>query len=425
MAPKFLLPLDLIRYAPLLSEDRRVLRRWLAVAAALLLHAGLIAALIQLRVGGPPLEPEAIRVTVVFEPAQSPPVADMPSPRTPAIKSPPALAARPPTPAPSVPQAKAAEAPAARAAPSPPAAPAPTEPSQALKAPAPPTQAPAHSVAGRATMTAPETREIVPPSPYLPYTPAQREALDKSFFVGRDDYSLEVAQQAIHRSARSKPATPLTAAHREKLQKEFHTGVNDNGGAPAREKEVNVAAAASKHAPALTAREWDKLSQIYRVGQSSLADKVAYEAIHQSALSVHIALADQQKALEAMYHPGTGTGSRSNVGVVPSRTEARLLEQKDPELPADLSDRAFSFDVAARLSVGVDGSVAAVVLAGPTPEPYLNQALIAALQKWRFYPAVEGGKPVISTVEIRFTISAPSVATDKKGRVSPEHGISA
>jgi TonB family protein len=281
------------------------------------------------------------------------------------------------------------------------------------------------SVSGRATMTAPQTREIVPPSPYLPYTPAQREALDKSFFVGRDDYSLEVAQQAIHRSARSKPATPLTAAHREKLQKEFHTGVNDNGGAPAREKEVNVAAAASKHAPALTAREWDKLSQIYRVGQSSLADKVASEAIHQSALSVHIALADQQKALEAMYHPGTGTGSRSNVGVVPSRTEARLLEQKDPELPADLSDRAFSFDVAARLSVGVDGSVAAVVLAGPTPEPYLNQALIAALQKWRFYPAVEGGKPVISTVEIRFTISAPSVATDKKGRVSPEHGISA
>jgi hypothetical protein len=424
MAPKFLLPLDLIRYAPLLSEDRRVLRRWLAVAAALLLHAGLIAALIQLRVGGPPLEPEAIRVTVVFEPAQSPPVADMPSPRTPAIKSPPALAARPPTPAPSVPQAKAAEAPAARAAPSPSAAPAPTEPSQALKAPAPPTQAPAHSVAGRATMTAPETREIVPPSPYLPYTPAQRGALDKSFFVGRDNYSLEVAQQAINRSARSKPAAPLTAAQREKLQKDFHTGVNDNGGAPAREKEVNVAAAASKHAPALTAREWGKLSQIYRVGQSSLADKVAAEAIHQSALSVHIALADRQKELEAIYHPGSW--SRSTIGPASGgRTEARLLEQKDPELPADLTDRAFSFAVAARLGVGVDGAVAEVVLAEPTPEPYLNQALVVALQRWRFYPAVDAGKPVASTVEIHFTISAPGVAIDKKGRAIPERSIGA
>jgi len=60
---------------------------------------------------------------------------------------------------------------------------------------------------------------------------------------------------------------------------------------------------------------------------------------------VHIALADQQRALEAIYHPGSW--NRSNVGVVPSRTEARLLARSEPELPADLSDRAFSFDVAA------------------------------------------------------------------------------
>lgn len=271
-------------------------------------------------------------------------------------------------------------------------------------------------------MTAPQTKEIVPPSPYLPYTQAQREALDKSFFVGRDNYSLEVAQDAINRSARSKPVAPLPPAEREKWQREFSAGEGQDG-AGKHEKVVREAAA-SNHAPALTAQEWDKLGQIYRVGQSSLADKVASEAIHQSALSVHIALADQQKALEAMYHPGSW--SRSNVGPVPaSRTEARLLTQAEPELPADLSDRAFSFDVAARLSIAADGSVAAVTLATPTPEPYLNQALIAALQKWRFYPAVDAGKPVASTVEIRFTISAPGVATDKKGRVSPEHRISA
>ena len=98
--------------------------------------------------------------------------------------------------------------------------------------------------------------------------------------------------------------------------------------------------------------------------------------------------------------------------------------QKEPELPADLTDRAFSFAVAARLSVGVDGSVTEVVLAEPTPEPYLNQALIVALQKWRYYPAVDAGKPVASTVEIHFTIAAPGVATDKKGWVSPGRGIS-
>jgi hypothetical protein len=405
MAQRVVLPLDLVRRDLPASEDRRVLRRCLALAGTVLVHTAILGFLIELRVGRPPPQPEGVRVTLLFEPAPLRPSAEVSSPPTPAVDITPPIAASPP--APPMPQAAEAPAPAARVAANPAAA-APTEPSQALKAPAPPSapppQAPAPaasmpSVSGRATMTAPQTREIVPPSPYLPYTPAQRGALDKSFFVGRDNYSLEVAQQAINRGARSKPAAPLTAAQREKLQKDFHTGVNDNGGAPAREKEVNVAAAASKHAPALTAREWGKLSQIYRVGQSSLADKVAAEAIHQSALSVHIALADRQKELEAIYHPGSW--SRSTIGPASGgRTEARLLEQKDPELPADLTDRAFSFAVAARLGVGVDGAVAEVVLAEPTPEPYLNQALVVALQRWRFYPAVDAGKPVASTVEI-------------------------
>jgi TonB family protein len=272
-------------------------------------------------------------------------------------------------------------------------------------------------------MTAPQTTEIVPPSPYLPYTPAQRQALDTSFFVGRDNYSIETAQEAINRSAVSKRVARMAPAERERLQKELHTGENDAAGGVGKEKVIREAAA-SERAPSLTAEEWDKLSQMYRVGHSSVADKVAAEAIHQSALSLRIALADQKKALEAMYNMG-GT-VRSNIGPVPGRrTEARLLEQKEPELPADLTDRAFSFDVAARLNVGVDGSVAEVVLAAPTPEPYLNQALVVALQKWRFYPAVDAGKPVASTVEIHFTISATAVATDKKGRSSPDRGISA
>jgi hypothetical protein len=50
---------------------------------------------------------------------------------------------------------------------------------------------------------------------------------------------------------------------------------------------------------------------------------------------------------------------------------------------------------------------------------------VVALQKWRFYPAVDAGKPVASTVEIRFTISAPGVAIDKKGRESPSRGTPA
>ena len=69
----------------------------------------------------------------------------------------------------------------------------------------------------------------------------------------------------------------------------------------------------------------------------------------------------------------------------------------------------------ARLEIGVDGAVTSVILAQPTPEPYLNQALIVALQKWRYYPAIDAGKPVAATVEVHFTLSAPGIATDKKG----------
>jgi TonB family protein len=272
-------------------------------------------------------------------------------------------------------------------------------------------------------MSAPQTTEIEPPSPYLPYTPAQREALDKSFFVGNAHYGTEVANEAINRSAVSKPSPPLSPAEREKLQKELHTGENDAAGGAGKEKVIREAAMSKRIAP-LTAEEWKKLDGIYLVGSPHRGTDEAAKAIQAGALSLHIALADQQKALEAMYN--VGRLARSNVGPVSyGRTEARLLAQAEPELPADLTDRAFSFAVVARLTVGVDGSVAEVVLSEPTPEPYLNQALVVALQKWRYYPAVDAGKPVASTVEIHFTISAPGVATDKKGWTSPDRGTSA
>lgn len=271
-------------------------------------------------------------------------------------------------------------------------------------------------------MTAPRSAEIAPPSPYLPYTPAQREALDKSFFVGEPIYGTATALDAINRSVVSKRAAPLTQAAREKLQKELHTGENDAGGAPGKEKLIRDAALAKRAAP-LTAEEWNALSAMYHTGRALHQEEVANASIQHSALSLRIATADQQKALDAIYHPGSW--SRGNVGLPSNRSEARLLVQSEPELPAELSDHAFSFDVTAHLNVAIDGSVAQVVLAQPTPEPYLNQALVAALQRWRYYPAVDAGKPVASTVEVNFTISAPGIATDKKGRTHPDRGTAA
>jgi TonB family protein len=429
MTPRFVLPPDFVRRDLRVSEDRRGVRRCLALAGAILVHAAVLGLLIELRVGGPPAEPEGIPVTLVFERAQMPlpPSSDVPTPSTQAVEKRRAPAGPSALASPAA-DATVAQAPALAALPAPSpsenAAPArpPTVPKTATAPADPPAQkpapaAPVPSVAGSATMTAPRSAEIAPPSPYLPYTPAQREALDKSLFVGDDNYGRATANEAIKRSVVSKHAPPLTTAQRETLQTELHTGENDAGGAPGKEKVIRDAALSKRAAP-LTAEQWNSLATIYHPGRALHQEAIANASIQHSALSLRIATADQQKALDAIYHPGSWSRS---VGTVPSgHSEARLLVQSEPELPAELSDRAFSFDVTARLDVGIDGAVTSVILAQPTPEPYFNQALVVALQKWHYYPAVDSGKPVASTVEVHFTISAPGVATDKKGRGDPD-----
>jgi len=54
--------------------------------------------------------------------------------------------------------------------------------------------------------------------------------------------------------------------------------------------------------------------------------------------------------------------------------------------------------------VAADGS-AQVELIEPTPDPALNSALLETLRKWRFFPAMEAGKPQASTLDIRIPMS--------------------
>jgi TonB family protein len=413
MAPRVVLPVDVaLRDLPA-SADRGLWRRCIALAGTALLHAAVLGALIWREPHAPLSPPEPIPVSLVLAPtapeapALEPPAADIPPP---AVMTPPAptseAAAGPPPVEPAAPS-RAETAPPETAPPAPAVAPPSASPE--------PSAAPAPGVA----VSTPQTTEIAPPSPYLPPTPAQRQALDKSFFVGQGHYGTEMALEAINRSVRSPRAPPLTAAEREKLQKELHTGEHDNAGAPAREKEVNIAAARSKHAAPLSAEEWKTLDKLYRVGSKDRPTDDAAQAIQASALSLSIALADQkkEKELEAMY--SVGRLSRSNAGPVPGgRTEARLVAQVTPDLPDGFGDRAFAFAVVARLSVAEDGAVGDVLLLEPTPEPDLNQALVVALQKWHFYPAVEAGKPVAASVEIRFTLSAPGASAAKAPKSS-------
>lgn len=84
----------------------------------------------------------------------------------------------------------------------------------------------------------------------------------------------------------------------------------------------------------------------------------------------------------------------------PGDAAARSIEQPLPELPDDLREQAYQTVATARFVIHADGS-ADVELLKPTPNPRLNQLLLEALRKWRFFPALQGGRPVESRQDVR------------------------
>lgn len=83
---------------------------------------------------------------------------------------------------------------------------------------------------------------------------------------------------------------------------------------------------------------------------------------------------------------------------------ARAIYRPMPEIPEELRHRVLALVAVARFHVAADGS-AAVELIQSTPDPRLNSALLAALAKWRFFPAIAQGRPVASVVELRIPIT--------------------
>jgi periplasmic protein TonB len=82
---------------------------------------------------------------------------------------------------------------------------------------------------------------------------------------------------------------------------------------------------------------------------------------------------------------------------------ARAIDQPMPEIPEELRHRHLSMVAVARFHVAVDGS-AEIELIDATADPRLNQALLEALKKWRFFPAMTNGAPIASTIDIRIPI---------------------
>lgn len=97
--------------------------------------------------------------------------------------------------------------------------------------------------------------------------------------------------------------------------------------------------------------------------------------------------------------------SEERANATPSATSsgeatARAIAQPLPELPDDLRDQAYQTVATARFAIHVDGSVD-VELIKPTSNPRLNQILLETLRKWRFFPAMQAGRPIESRQDIR------------------------
>ena len=102
---------------------------------------------------------------------------------------------------------------------------------------------------------------------------------------------------------------------------------------------------------------------------------------------------------------GLGDAARRSRGepVGGGRAGARAIYQPLPEIPEALRRRGIEVVAVARFRIAADGS-ARVELTEPTADADLNSAVLESLGRWRFFPAMQDGKPVPSSVDIRIRI---------------------
>jgi periplasmic protein TonB len=97
-----------------------------------------------------------------------------------------------------------------------------------------------------------------------------------------------------------------------------------------------------------------------------------------------------------------GTAPRAG-SIGHDRMSARAVFKPLPQIPDELREHALDTVAVVRFSVAIDGSAKAV-LVRPTAIPRLNLLLLQAFSRWRFFPALENGKPVASVVDLTVPI---------------------
>lgn len=89
--------------------------------------------------------------------------------------------------------------------------------------------------------------------------------------------------------------------------------------------------------------------------------------------------------------------------LAPSRVAARAIYRPLPAIPDNLRERAIELEALARFDVKSDGTVS-VELVRPTPYLALNRIILETLRTWKFFPAMDAGRPVASSQDVRIKL---------------------
>jgi periplasmic protein TonB len=140
-------------------------------------------------------------------------------------------------------------------------------------------------------------------------------------------------------------------------------------------------------------------------GRPPHAEPMREHAMPQAATREDSAMADVRPSAPAAQNaPAAPVASSNTVATAPGgpagSTPARVLAQPMPVLPDDLREQGYQVTAIAHFRIHADGSFD-VDLVKPTQNPRLNQILLDTLHRWRFFPAVENGRPVDCDQDVR------------------------
>lgn len=95
---------------------------------------------------------------------------------------------------------------------------------------------------------------------------------------------------------------------------------------------------------------------------------------------------------------GQGLGDEQGLSLAVVEVKPKILRQVEPAYPDEARRHGIEGRVVARLLVTADGGVNAVSIVSAHPPQVFDQAVMAALGKWRFHPARHKGREVATWV---------------------------